>query len=1854
MSGFRRVVNFALNAAEFRVSRRYFSTIIVMLAALMPTTVPVPVWAYDRILLEPFSEDTFPDLSGIPTGGGLTARLSDMLFSIDDNELTSKERKRKKAEHKIDTEPRTGDTKNGSAVIDGKDSNEVPTAGELTETTNVAEGNKVEKPALSKTATSLSARAANTYVFNQLPTDEHDSIYDAQNNLGSPSGQTEADSFNRAAALPIKHRVGSANFSFDIPFASLSGRGIDAGFGTTYNSRTWNKSCSQYNNQAPYDCTENHFTYDVDQSWIAPGFSAGFGYLETAVIPLTSGGSIYAYKTIPVGLAGADGTRRQLVCTYSGSVCTGYKTDDGSFIKVSAAVVSSGPANATFTASGPDGSFIQYAGGFGTSGDYRKHYPIVIQGKNGNRVRILYKDNASGRIDKIIDTLNREIKFYYENDTNGDPDKLVTVTIPGMSNNEIQTVRLYYDDIALTTTNKFGNQLGAQITAPTTVRTLRWVYFPATKTAYKYFYHSNYGMITKIERRVGVTVSSTSTTATGTISDEGVWAATTEYDFPSGATALDDVPRFSKRTDDWLGRPGTGGQETLYDSPDFVPGQDQESEITVVDDGFNVETKNLVGADGMLKETTVTKLYGPSLQYSQLMSKSKYTWTDRNLTRLEVTNDSLLVKASEFEYDGYGNQTKARECGYATAGTACTDSTALRITETAYETGSGWIARNLLGLVKSVQTKVGGNVVSKTLFEYDHGGNDTTITRRDDIDINTQSTFYNPAHAAWDEEVCPLAPLGQDQQRDEYGCATIHHAGYSSDSAYRGNVTKIGRMLNVSATTINSTDADVTDYNYDIAGNLVSATLSCCQLKTIEYGDNFAETGYAFPTKETKGSSSPQLVTEYAYNKATGLLTESLDENDQETEYQYEPDTLRPKKTIFANGGYVENFYSDKEQTGSNLLPGYVRQKTTLETSKFVESVSYFDARGAGLRSAVQTPDGWSISAVETDKLGRVRKSYNPFYASTPTGSIPSGTKFVEMTAIDAFGRPTGVKLQDDTTVSTHFSINSEIPSGFNKTFVEMTDQAGKKRRQVFDVLGRLVRVDEPDSSGSLGAVDASLPNQQTSYEYDGNDNLSKVTQSDGTNVQERKFKYDSLSRLVAEKQVEASATLDLDGTHGTASSSKWTKVLKYNSNGLLEEGVDARGVTTTFDYDGLNRITEVVYSDGTPKVKYYYDQARTGYFNKGALTKVETVRETSTPAAIFATSAEFDYDLMGQLVKHRQFLDGEQYNLEYGYNLAGQLTSEKYPSGRTVTSSYDANGRLSGVADAQNTYISAMQYAGKGNSLSQITLGNGNTETFTLNDRFQMTQQELKKGSDVLQKYVYGYGHIDPTSGNLDTTKNNGQLSVVESYIGSNKQATQKFKYDHIGRLKESAEYRGDNGNLTYKQVFDFDRFGNLYRKAANNGTSGQQNPLPYTAIEDSDISKTTNRFASDTTYDEAGNVTDDDKFRDMTFAYDANGRQIKAARSSVPDAWTVYDAGGNRVATKINNQWLYMVYDAMGKLVAEYGEKSDGVGGVRYIQQDWQGSVRTVTNANGFAVARTDHQAFGGDVGYGVGQRSIDQGYNIEPATTQGYGLTERDKATGQDHTWYRKNENSAGRWTSPDPYNGSMSLGDPQSFNRYSYVTNDPANFVDPSGLNAAFVICWDLNTYGHIGDRLVTLTTTECRFFGGGGGLPHDGDGGFLDSGGGGGGWPGPPPPKKDCNKITDKIINAYNAVIKRASDFIQDTWDFIPRGLITRADFDRYISGINASVNIQAEMQKGYYDGHVDKFKEEQGRIRSGLKDYDDNDCNNKLPARNKLWAQATRPVPKRQRPIVVQRSPSSDAIRWILNGLLKFNRAWLL
>jgi RHS repeat-associated protein len=71
--------------------------------------------------------------------------------------------------------------------------------------------------------------------------------------------------------------------------------------------------------------------------------------------------------------------------------------------------------------------------------------------------------------------------------------------------------------------------------------------------------------------------------------------------------------------------------------------------------------------------------------------------------------------------------------------------------------------------------------------------------------------------------------------------------------------------------------------------------------------------------------------------------------------------------------------------------------------------------------------------------------------------------------------------------------------------------------------------------------------------------------------------------------------------------------------------------------------------------------------------------------------------------------------------------------------------------------------------------------------------------------------------------------------------------------------------------------------------------------------------------------------------------------------------------------------------------------------------------------------------------------------PAFQPHYFTTyERDTVGGMDEAMARRYHGWWSRFSQPDPYDGSYSLADPQSFKRYSYVQNDPVNFVDPSGL------------------------------------------------------------------------------------------------------------------------------------------------------------------------------------------------------------
>jgi len=111
-----------------------------------------------------------------------------------------------------------------------------------------------------------------------------------------------------------------------------------------------------------------------------------------------------------------------------------------------------------------------------------------------------------------------------------------------------------------------------------------------------------------------------------------------------------------------------------------------------------------------------------------------------------------------------------------------------------------------------------------------------------------------------------------------------------------------------------------------------------------------------------------------------------------------------------------------------------------------------------------------------------------------------------------------------------------------------------------------------------------------------------------------------------------------------------------------------------------------------------------------------------------------------------------------------------------------------------------------------------------------------------------------------------------------------------------------------------------------------------------------------------------------------------------------------------------------------------------VTYYHTDAIGSVRMVTDANGAVLARYDYQPFG---------LALDQ-VPPPPVEQRQFAGKERDSETGFDYFGGRYYAGLTGRFTSVDPVldtNGA--LLDPQQWNRYVYVRNNPFRYVDPDG-------------------------------------------------------------------------------------------------------------------------------------------------------------------------------------------------------------
>jgi RHS repeat-associated protein len=320
-----------------------------------------------------------------------------------------------------------------------------------------------------------------------------------------------------------------------------------------------------------------------------------------------------------------------------------------------------------------------------------------------------------------------------------------------------------------------------------------------------------------------------------------------------------------------------------------------------------------------------------------------------------------------------------------------------------------------------------------------------------------------------------------------------------------------------------------------------------------------------------------------------------------------------------------------------------------------------------------------------------------------------------------------------------------------------------------------------------------------------------------------------------------------------------------------------------------------------------------------------------------------------------------------------------------------------------------------------------------------------------------------------------------------------------------------------TWQQTFSYDPFGNITK-------TGNSSFQPS-------YSTTTNQITTTGVhYDQNGNLLTDNL--GITYTWTGYGNP-----ASINSTNLIYDAFGQMVEQQTGSTYTQILYSPAGKTAIMNGQtlakafvylpggetaiyNSSGL--AYYRHSDWLGSSRLTSTASRTIYSDSAYAPFG-------------EQYAPSGTTDASFTGQNADTTSALYDFTFRELSPSQGRWISPDPAGlAAVDPTNPQSWNRYAYVTNSPLNFVDPFGLDKKFV-CMPM--WGVEGGSWYCFWLDTCDAGGYGGtdsqgtGQPCNDNGtGGNPGGGSGGGRPvaannGPAP--QTPSQCTTTILNAVN-------------------------------------------------------------------------------------------------------------------------------
>lgn len=810
----------------------------------------------------------------------------------------------------------------------------------------------------------------------------------------------------------------------------------------------------------------------------------------------------------------------------------------------------------------------------------------------------------------------------------------------------------------------------------------------------------------------------------------------------------------------------------------------------------------------------------------------------------------------------------------------------------------------------------------------------------------------------------------------------------------RGNLTSASKWLDTTGANLTTTMA------YEDTGNVLTSTDPGGHTTQFSYTDNFTDlvnrSSHAYVTQVTlPDTSSPTLahhIVKAQYDANTGRAMSVWDQNNNQTTFAYDS-MLRLVQTNSPDGGRTTVVFDTFNQSHT---------ETKIDASRITYAYTLFDSYGRPSRTArtsgETTPyDQQDFCYNSSGQLSFQAYSYQGNGFGDPKVCSGAGDTF----AYDGLGRVTQVTHSDASNVQ--FSYNGraqQIRDEGNGSFNVM-------RVQQSNALGQLTGVCEVTAANLLGnggtvascGLDITATGFLTQYAYNTLGNLTTVTQ--GTLVN-RTLSYDSLSRLTSESHPEWGSGAMTYTYNSDSLMTKRTRPAPNQTN-------PATTVDTTYAYDEMHRLRTKTYSDGsTPLATFNYDETAPLGF-----TASNTLERLSSEIAANAKSA-FSYDALGRVLNNWQCTPQTCptpafYQLSYGYDLFGDVTSASNGAGVTFSYSYNAAPSLMGMSsslvDATHpaTLLSNVHYGRFG--VTGDTLGNNLAETFGYNNLGAFNS--------------YSTSPTTPYSFTLGFAPD-GNITSANDNVNGN----WTYSYDQFNRMTGSTQN-------TAPQTYVYDRYGNRLQQGSSGYVFDNNNHISGSGVTYDALGNITNDGFHTYTYDAESRLIKVDGSASLVYQYDAEGRRVHA-----PTYESVYDLNGRAITLfGLTGIWNYGEIYAGGRHLATYSMNT-----TNFLHTDWLGTRRAATDVNG---AITDTCT---GLPFGDGINCIGTEWNFNRFTDYVH-----DSESNLEHSLFRQYSSTQGRFMTPDPYAGSMDLTNPQSMNRYPYVVGNPINFTDPLGLD-----------------------------------------------------------------------------------------------------------------------------------------------------------------------------------------------------------